>query len=262
MKNIGSTARAVAISAFALTTVLAAPAAAATVSFENVRGAWSNAIGSSATYTNNDSANAQVRWGVPQGYGQSGYNFIGSDFGPISVNSPYSSGAFTMGEFQHLNFPISSGTSITGITLLFTAEVIVDNVNLGDRTFTYNFTHFETPNQGNSCANGGANNSGINVNGCADRVTMNFNASSDTFMIGADTYTLDIAGFLVGGNPSDGFWTKEQASNSAFIQGKINLYSLAAGVPEPSTWAMMIIGFGGVGTMVRSNRRRNAFSAV
>ena len=67
---------------------------------------------------------------------------------------------------------------------------------------------------------------------------------------------------MVGSKPSDGFWTKEQASNSAFIQGKINLYSLAAGVPEPSTWAMMIIGFGAAGSMVRSNRRRNALGAA
>lgn len=29
-------------------------------------------------------------------------------------------------------------------------------------------------------------------------------------------------------------------------------------VPEPATWAMMIIGFGAVGSMVRTSRRRNA----
>ncbi len=33
-------------------------------------------------------------------------------------------------------------------------------------------------------------------------------------------------------------------------------------VPEPATWAMMIIGFGAVGSMVRTSRRRNAFSAA
>lgn len=31
-------------------------------------------------------------------------------------------------------------------------------------------------------------------------------------------------------------------------------------VPEPSTWALMILGFGGVGTMLRSRRRRLAFA--
>ena len=33
-------------------------------------------------------------------------------------------------------------------------------------------------------------------------------------------------------------------------------------VREPATWAMMIIGFGAVGTMVRTSRRRNAFSVA
>jgi len=29
-------------------------------------------------------------------------------------------------------------------------------------------------------------------------------------------------------------------------------------VPEPATWGLMIVGFGGIGSMVRSNRRRQA----
>ncbi len=33
-------------------------------------------------------------------------------------------------------------------------------------------------------------------------------------------------------------------------------------VPEPATWAMMIIGFGAVGSMVRTSRRRNVLSAA
>ena len=37
-------------------------------------------------------------------------------------------------------------------------------------------------------------------------------------------------------------------------------FTLSA-VPEPATWAMMIVGFGAVGSMVRTSRRRTAFSA-
>ncbi|UTP38049.1 PEPxxWA-CTERM sorting domain-containing protein [Phenylobacterium sp. LH3H17] len=33
-------------------------------------------------------------------------------------------------------------------------------------------------------------------------------------------------------------------------------------IPEPATWAMMIIGFGAAGAMLRSNRRRMAFAAI
>jgi len=32
-------------------------------------------------------------------------------------------------------------------------------------------------------------------------------------------------------------------------------YSLNSGVPEPSTWAMMLLGFGGLGSVLRSRRR-------
>jgi hypothetical protein len=33
-------------------------------------------------------------------------------------------------------------------------------------------------------------------------------------------------------------------------------------VPEPATWAMMLIGFGGLGAALRMNHRRTAAVAV
>ncbi|WP_332773824.1 PEPxxWA-CTERM sorting domain-containing protein [Phenylobacterium sp.] len=38
------------------------------------------------------------------------------------------------------------------------------------------------------------------------------------------------------------------------------LSNIGAAVPEPATWAMMIIGFGAVGSMVRRNRRKQALA--
>ena len=35
-----------------------------------------------------------------------------------------------------------------------------------------------------------------------------------------------------------------------------------AAVPEPATWAMMILGFGAIGAALRSKRRRNAAPAL
>ena len=186
--------------------------------------------------------------------GRSGYNFLGTD-SAVNVIAPGSSGNFVIGTFEHVNFPVTGG-SITGIDLLFTADVWVDGTKLGSRTFTYNFTHDETDNNQRPCPYGGAGNP-INSAGCADRVQMNFNSSSETFLIGLDKYTLDIAGFLVAGSPTAGFLTKEGVVNTAYIQGNVNLFSRAVGgVPEPSTWAMMILGFGATGAMVRSHRRR------
>ena len=36
-----------------------------------------------------------------------------------------------------------------------------------------------------------------------------------------------------------------------------NIGALASGVPEPATWAMMLLGFGGIGFMLRSGKRRD-----
>jgi len=36
--------------------------------------------------------------------------------------------------------------------------------------------------------------------------------------------------------------------------------NVATSVPEPATWAMMIIGFAGVGSMLRANRRKDALA--
>jgi hypothetical protein len=47
-----------------------------------------------------------------------------------------------------------------------------------------------------------------------------------------------------------------------FIAGQVDLLSQTTigGVPEPSTWAMMILGFAGVGFM--TYRRRNQSAAL
>lgn len=46
-------------------------------------------------------------------------------------------------------------------------------------------------------------------------------------------------------------------------QNSFEIDNLAVAVPEPTTWALMILGFGGVGLMVRSRRRSGstAFAA-
>lgn len=245
-----------------------APADAATViEFRNVQGQWLDAVAvssnSNPTYTNNSTTgNATVRWG--QGSPRSGYDFTTSATAPsmtVDLGSP--SAATVIGDFKHLNYAITTNTSVTAVSLKFTTDVYVDGDFLQNVTFYYDFNHWETPNSANTCANGGRNNSGVNANGCADRVQVNFNSQSEGFQIGNYVYALDIMGFMDDGHQVSEFWTKEKATNSAQILGRVALYeTLVPQVPEPAAWAMMLAGFGLVGLSVRRRRGMLQHTAI
>jgi hypothetical protein len=47
---------------------------------------------------------------------------------------------------------------------------------------------------------------------------------------------------------------------AAVISPTFTLISDSVAVPEPGTWALMILGFGGIGGALRNNRRKLAFA--
>ncbi|MBT9470020.1 MAG: PEPxxWA-CTERM sorting domain-containing protein [Pseudomonadota bacterium] len=61
---------------------------------------------------------------------------------------------------------------------------------------------------------------------------------------------------------NDDGWLVSLAKSSLSVDNGSLPNPNPGGVPEPATWAMMIIGFGAVGSMVRNNRRRNVFAAA
>lgn len=241
-------------------------AAASTVTFSNITGGFFNGVLANPltappiSYTGVDTTGTGASWGTPAGFGQSGYNFATAGSISAGVTPPAGvSPTVTLGTFQHVNFPISSGTSITGISLRFNADVDVDGVSQGTRSFLYRFTHEETPNGADPCAAGGAQGVGVNVNGCADRVSVNFISQSDSFDIGGVAYTLDAIGFVSGGgSPVTNFLTVERLTNEAFIVGRLTQFATAATVPEPATWALLIGGFGLTGSAMRRRRAATA----
>lgn len=62
-----------------------------------------------------------------------------------------------------------------------------------------------------------------------------------------------------GGDNVLSFFSEDSTGSTGPVIGNIDLFASSA--PEPATWAMMLIGFGGLGAALRMNRRR-AFATV
>jgi len=74
--------------------------------------------------------------------------------------------------------------------------------------------------------------------------------ASTNFVNHSFTFTTATAGKLV--------FTEHGPSDQ---QGNLlDNVELQTGVPEPTTWALMLVGFGGLGAMLRANRRRTALA--
>jgi hypothetical protein len=246
----------ISVAATALTVALGGLSAARadTVSFSNIVASWVNGTPSSnVTYVNNNSSNPQAYWGGQTPLSNdSGYTFQSPASQPVTATVPPSpSSDFILGTFQHINEPIPSGTSITGIDLYVTTDVHINATDEGNLTFKFHFDHDETPNGDNPCANGQPNNQGVNINGCADHVQVSALSGTGAFTIGANTYTVNIVGFEQGGVQTSSFWTEEDAINTADLVANVDLYTNVVGTPEPSTWTMMLAGFIGLGALAR-----------
>lgn len=240
----------------ALVLGLAGAASATTLSISNVTGAWSDVTGT-PTRLNGGGTNA-INWGTPftRVNVQSGYVFNGINGSGIAADTDFQFGTFT-----HNNFVIDRGTSITGAKLSVSLDASFDGGPLTRITQVFDFTHEETPNTG-ACSYGGSNNVGVNVNGCADRVTATVNPTmSDKFIVGGQEITLSLTGFLVGRTPFSSFLTVEQRSNQAILLARYTVKDINPPPPPPSpvplpASALMLLGaLGGLGVVARRRRR-------
>ena len=230
---------------------LTATASAAPVSFSNITGSWSSVDPAGVTISDNGTANPSMRWGTPFGQpDQSGYDFnAAADF---SVGVPPNTDV-NLGTFSHLNNPIT-GTSLNTATLTVAIDIVVDGIAQGSRSFMFDFTHNETPNGDDPCANGGANGVGLNVNGCADMVSVTNNNLSEDFLVDGLLYTIAIVGFKVGGNIVTSFETIEEMTNTAQLIGRITV----AEVPIPAAIPLFLSGIAGLGFAARMRKKKAA----
>lgn len=230
---------------------------ASTLTITNITGTWSGWTGGTNVSTSASGSTTQLRWGIPEGGGQSGYDFTPT--GTPSVQTAHN--PFALGQFTHHNFPISAGTAITGAALDVTFDFYLgsDSSNVISRTSQFVFDHWETPNSAAPCANGKANGTGVNSAGCADRVRAVTNPSStETFTVvdGATTHTyvFAVTGFDIG----SAFWTSENQTNSAVLNAMFTheSYIQPAPVPLPAAAGLLVAGLGAL--TVAGRRRRRA----
>lgn len=224
-----------------------APAFAAVLTLSNVTALWFDGVPeANVSYLNNPSASPSARWGfgVPDANVQSGYDFVVAPQ-PIDIPvvvSPISTKV--IGTFTHLNFPIEEGTEIESIKMRITADVLIDGMLQGVRNFDFSFANLETVNTDSPCADGGTIGVGVNINGCADRVSVTSLPTSDFFTVGSQHFTLGVMGFSLdpsGTSPFTNLWTAENQSTSAYLLASVELEEDGA-LPEPTTLPMLGLG--------------------
>jgi hypothetical protein len=204
--------------------------------------------GANLEYSGQGTGSAEVRWG---GSGaptidKSAY-LIARNSNPVPVIPVNTGVSFDFAEFTHINRPIPTGTSITGIGLNVTADVRDEGGILTGVSFDFDFVHNETPNSG-SCPDG-------NPQGtiCDDVVTVSLVNSQDSFL-GTDgrLYTLDILGFLQGGpDPVDIFFSGENGTSQADMVAMFSVEDVQ--VPAPGVLGLM--GLGLLGLALQHRRR-------
>jgi PEP-CTERM motif len=159
-----------------------------------------------------------------------------------TLNSNYDFNRNNNGQHQALSFDLSASTiMISSLTTGFT----VNGGSLASSVWTV--------------TSGGLNNT---PEGTFDYAIVAPTAVNNpgplTFTISdaADNLTLSSLGFSVANN-GDHIYFSSDLANAAGTTGGVG--ALASAVPEPSTWAMMMLGFAGVGFMAYRRKSKPAF---
>ncbi len=185
------------------------------VSVSNFTAGWVNVVpnGNVDVHIDNDGDGKPniIEWGADnQGALRSGYEFIDNDDLTTTGGSVEQAQQFELGTFTHHNFPIPSGSAITGANLDVHLHVMIDGVDT-EITHTINFSHTETPNQGTPGQQ-------------ADIVQITNALDAETLVVNGQTYHFSILGFQDGnGDLVSEVHTLEGQSNSFTLYASVSL---------------------------------------
>lgn len=150
---------------------------------------------------------------------------------------------FSFGTLSYYNGTIDAGTGADAVDLNVTASFTAPSGITG--SFLYNLGLINTPNVSDPNAN-------------ADFVQFQTTIPSNTFISNGIEYTLEFLGF--GSISEDGFTTVnafhvlEGARAKAELYGRIT-ESVIPAVPEPETYAMLLVGIGLIGFQLHRQKR-------
>lgn len=147
--------------------------------------------------------------------------------------------------------PLTAALTINGVTLSFLGTVSSGATNFEDTACAVACSEMHdsvTDNSGNSFINFAA-----------------FSNLDPTRFPLSLTAPLNIPlnGFGNGNDLGSGNFTVTGAGGETFAQFRVANVTVsdAVGVPEPAAWALMVLGFGGMGAALRASRRRESVAA-
>ncbi len=219
-----------------------------------------------------------MRWGTSTGEGRSGLD-INNPPGATQVdtNGP----AVANVGVTHLNRPVT-GSSLESVALRSTLTLTPfqpasAEPSIGPNSIDFLIEFLETPNGDNPCANGEANNQGVNDEGCADIFVIDRNALNFPFFFDLDgaggplqnqEYFISFFELTNGlnplaeaactaagaANPCLGFLTPENATTPFQFAAVITTEEVVIDVPAPATLVLFGIAMTGLGLFSRKRR--------
>ncbi|WP_298921724.1 THxN family PEP-CTERM protein [uncultured Roseobacter sp.] len=210
-------------------------ATAATLDITGIDSSWNDVVPGGVTVNNGDPTSS-MRWGT--GASQSGYDFTDA---PTPILGLAADTQFVVGNFNHLNFPITG-------TTLDTANLNVD-IQIGGGgpliSSVFSFSHDETTNSA-PCGPG-------SVSICDDIVSVSSAAGAEAFSLGGVDYVFQVLGFSTDGGSTivTDFLTQENSNNPAQLYAT---FTAVSQVPLPAGMLLMGTALAGFGVMRRRKK--------